>query len=161
MASAGIDARRQTRAAHHRRASIGPVAHVDDRPGRPRSAFLDWLEQERHAAANTVEAYGHALAGFLGFLTRHLGGEPDLAALAALRAADIRAWLAALANDGLAASSRAQHLSALRGFFRFLDRRHGVDITAMRLVSHRSAATRPAPSADGGSGTRCDRPCWR
>ena len=38
-----------------------------------RVAFLDWMQQERHAAANTVEAYGHALAGFLGFLTRHLG----------------------------------------------------------------------------------------
>ena len=64
----------------------------------PASPSSTWLEQERHAAANTVEAYGHALAGFLGFLTNHLGGEPDLAALAGLRAADIRAWLAALAN---------------------------------------------------------------
>ncbi|MDR3532686.1 MAG: tyrosine recombinase XerC [Rhodopila sp.] len=107
-----------------------------------RTAFLGWLEQERHAAANTVEAYGHALAGFLGFLTRHLGGEPDLAALAGLRAADIRAWLAALANDKLVASSRAQHLSALRGFFRYLSRRHGVDIAAVRLVS--TARARPA-----------------
>ena len=100
-----------------------------------RIAFLGWLEQERHAAANTIEAYGHALAGFLGFLTRHLGGEPDLAALAGLRAADIRAWLAALANEKLVASSRAQHLSALRSFFRFLNRRHGVEIAAVRLVS--------------------------
>jgi integrase/recombinase XerC len=106
-----------------------------------RTAFLAWLEQERHAAANTTEAYGHALAGFLGFLTRHLGGEPDLAALARLRPADIRAWLAALANDDLAASSRAQHLSAVRTFFRYLNRRHGVDITAVRLVA--TARARP------------------
>jgi integrase/recombinase XerC len=107
-----------------------------------RVAFLSWLEQERHAAANTVEAYGHALAGFLGFLTNHLGAEPDLAALAGLRAADIRAWLAALANHKLVASSRAQHLSAVRGFFRYLGRRHGVDITAVRLVA--TARARPA-----------------
>jgi len=100
-----------------------------------RAAFLGWLEQERHAAANTVEAYGCALAGFLGFLVGHLGGEPDLAALAGLRAADIRAWLASLANDGLAAASRAQHLSAARSFFRYLNRRHGVDATAIRLIS--------------------------
>lgn len=105
-------------------------------------AFLGWMEQERHAAANTVEAYGHALAGFVGFLTRHLGGEPDLAALAGLRAADIRGWLASLANDGMAAASRAQHLSAVRGLFRFLNRRHGVDISAIRLVS--TARARPA-----------------
>ena len=107
-----------------------------------RVAFLGWLEQERHAAANTIEAYGHALAGFLGFLTTHLAGEPDLAALAGLRAADIRGWLAALANQNLAASSRAQHLSAVRGFFRYLGRRHGVDITAVRLVA--TARARPA-----------------
>jgi len=107
-----------------------------------RVAFLTWLEQERHAAANTVEAYGHAVAGFLGFLTTHLGCEPDLAALETLRAADIRAWLAALANEKLVASSRAQHLSAVRGFFRFLGRRHGVDVTAVRLVA--TARARPA-----------------
>jgi integrase/recombinase XerC len=107
-----------------------------------RVAFLDWMEQERHAAANTVEAYTHATAGFIGFLTKHLGGEPDIAALAGLRAADIRAWLAALSNDGLVAASRAQHLSAVRGFFRYLNRRHGVDITAVRLVA--TARARPA-----------------
>ena len=107
-----------------------------------RAAFLGWMEQERHAAANTVEAYAHALAGFLGFLTRHLGGEADLVALSKLRAADIRAWLAALANDKLAASSRTQHLSAVRSFFRYLSRRHGIEITAIRLVS--TARARPA-----------------
>jgi integrase/recombinase XerC len=118
----------------------GPVPAMTGEAAR--AGFLNWMEQERHAAANTVEAYGHALAGFLGFLTRHLGGEPDLAALAGLRAADIRAWLAALSNEKLVASSRAQHLSALRSFFRYLSRRHGVEIAAVRLVS--TARARPA-----------------
>jgi integrase/recombinase XerC len=120
--------------------SSGPIPAMTAEAAR--TAFLGWMEQERHAAANTVEAYGHALAGFLGFLTRHLGEEPDLAALARLRAADIRAWLAALSNDRLVASSRAQHLSAVRSFFRYLTRRHGVEITAVRLVS--TARARPA-----------------
>ena len=53
-----------------------------------RVAFLEWLGEERRAAPLTVEAYGADIAGFLGFLTQHLGGEPDLAALAALRQAD-------------------------------------------------------------------------
>ena len=119
---------------------LGPIAAITGEAARV--AFLGWLEQERHAAANTVEAYGHALGGFLGFLANHLGGEPDLATLAELRAADIRAWLAKLANDKLTASSRAQHLSAVRTFFRYLSRRHGVDITAIRLVS--TARARPA-----------------
>lgn len=118
----------------------GPIPALTGEAAR--AAFLSWMEHERHAAANTIEAYGHAVAGFLGFLTRHLGGEPDLAALSALRAADIRAWLAALSNDGLAASSRAQHLSALRAFVRYLGRRHGVEIAAIRLVS--TARVHPA-----------------
>jgi integrase/recombinase XerC len=93
-----------------------------------------------------VEAYAHALDGFLGFLTHHLGQEPDLAALVGLRPADLRAWLTTLSQDGLAATSRAQHLSALRGFARFLARRHNVEITATRLVA--AAKTRaPLPRA--------------
>ena len=110
------------------------------------NAFLDWLTQERRAAANTIEAYQHALAGLLGFLTRHLGQEPDLRALAALRAADIRAWLTALAGQKLVATSRAQHLSALRSFARFLQRRHHLEITAVRMVTTARAKT-PLPRA--------------
>ena len=75
-------------------------------------------------------------------MTRHLGGEPDLAALSTLRAADIRAWQAALAHGRLVATSRAQHLSAVRSFFRYLDRRHGIDGTALRLIA--TARVRPA-----------------
>jgi integrase/recombinase XerC len=100
-----------------------------------RNAFLDWLAFERRAAPLTVEAYGADIAAFLGFLTQHLGGEPDLAALAALRAADVRAWLAAEAAAGAGNATRARHLSALRSFFRFLARRHGVDNTALLLIA--------------------------
>jgi integrase/recombinase XerC len=109
-----------------------------------REAFLIWLGQERRASPLTVEAYGIDLAGFLGFLTQHLGGEPDLAALAALRQADIRAWLAAMANDGATNATRARHLSAVRSFFRYLARRHGVDNPAIRLVAT-PRSKRPVP----------------
>src|SRR5262249_18676646 len=99
-----------------------------------RTAFLEWLGRERPAPAHTVEAYGAALARFLGFLTHHLGGEPDLAALALLRQADFRAWLAAEAGEGAGNATRARHLSAVRSFFRFLARRHGVDNPAVVLI---------------------------
>jgi len=111
-----------------------------------REAFLAWLAHERRASPLTVEAYGTDLAGFLGFLTQHLGDEPDLAALAGLRQADIRAWLAALANDGAVNATRARHLSAVRSFFRYLARRHGVANQAVRLIAT-PRAKRPAPRA--------------
>ena len=111
-----------------------------------RAAFLNWLGSERRAAPLTVEAYGADLAGFLGFLTQHLGGEPDLAALGALRQADFRAWLAAEAAAGAGNATRARRLSAVRTFFRFLARRHGVGISAVGLIGT-PRAKKPAPRA--------------
>ena len=100
-----------------------------------RQAFLDWLARERRAAPLTVEAYGADLAHFLGFLTQHLGGEPGLPELAGLRGGVLRAWLAHEATEGAANATRARHLSAVRSFFRFLARRHGVDNPALALIS--------------------------
>lgn len=99
-----------------------------------RIAFLEWLGKERRASPHTVEAYSHDLASLLGFLTQHQGGEPDQATLAALRQTDFRAWLAAQSGAGLTNASRARHLSAVRSFFRYLARRHGIDNPAIRLV---------------------------
>ena len=111
-----------------------------------RGAFLDWLGQERRASPLTVEAYGADIAGFLGFLTQHLGCEPDLTALAALRPADFRAWLAAQAGEGSANATRARHLAAVRTFFRWLARRQGMDNPAVRLIAT-PRAKRPVPKA--------------
>jgi integrase/recombinase XerC len=111
-----------------------------------RLAFLDWLGGERRASPLTVEAYSADIASFLGFLTRHLGGEPDTAALAGLRQADIRAWLAAQAAEGQGNATRARHLSAVRSFFRYLLRRHGIDNPALRLIAT-PRSKRPVPRA--------------
>jgi integrase/recombinase XerC len=111
-----------------------------------RQAFLDWLANERRGAALTVEAYGADLAGFLGFLMGHLGAEPDLEQLRSLRLADLRAWLAHEANEGAGNATRARHLSAVRGFYRYLARRHGVDNPALKLITAPRAKT-PLPKA--------------
>jgi integrase/recombinase XerC len=113
-----------------------------------RQAFLDWLERERRAAPLTREAYAADLGRFLGFLVEHLGGEPDLAALAMLRPADLRAWLAAEAAAGAGNATRARHFSAVRSFFRFLARRHGVDNPAVQLITA-PRGKRPVPRALG------------
>lgn len=94
-----------------------------------------WLAEERRASAHTVAAYGRDLAGFLDFLTAHLGEVPSLASLSALTVADFRAYLARRAADALERSSTARALSVLRGFFRFLDRRklaHNAALAALR-----------------------------
>jgi integrase/recombinase XerC len=91
-----------------------------------RARFLDWLAREKRASANTVEAYGRDLRDFLLFLSDHLGGEPDAAALAGLRAADLRGFLARRAADGAGVATRARQLAAVRGFLRWLARTEGL-----------------------------------
>jgi integrase/recombinase XerD len=76
--------------------------------------FIDMLTAERGAAAHTVEAYSRDLSEFLAFLAAK-----DKTAETA-SAEQLRAFLAALGRKGLAPTSRARKLSAIRQFFRFM-----------------------------------------
>ena len=111
-----------------------------------RQAFLLWLAAERRASPLTVEAYGADIVAFLGFLARHHGVETDLDALARVDTSDLRAWLAAEAQEGAGNATRARHLSAVKTFYRFLSRRHGVTNAALRLISG-PRARKPLPRA--------------
>jgi len=76
--------------------------------------FVDMLMAERGAATHTVDAYARDISDFLAFLTAKK-------ATALEASADhVRAYLEALSARGLAATSRARKLSAIRQFFRFL-----------------------------------------
>ena len=77
-------------------------------------AFLEMLVAERGAAANTLAAYGRDLDDLAGFLAaRGLGaGEANTG--------DLRDYLQALSRAGMAASTSARRLSALRQFHKFL-----------------------------------------
>jgi len=108
--------------------------------------FLGWLAHERRASPLTVEAYGRDIGGFLGFLTRHFGAEPDLAVLAGLKAADLRGWLAAEAREGKGNATRSRHLSAVRSFFRWLARHKGVSNPQVGLLAA-PRAKKPLPKA--------------
>ena len=86
--------------------------------------FTVWLQTERRASENTIEAYQRDIANFIAFLVEHLGQEPHVADLKGLTRHDVIAWLAKRrSEDNLAASSRARAASSLRAFFKFLDRR--------------------------------------
>ncbi|MFQ5626869.1 MAG: site-specific integrase, partial [Methyloligellaceae bacterium] len=76
--------------------------------------FLEMLSAERGAAANTLHAYRRDLEDFLNMVNSR--GRDELRA----DDTDIISYLEAMAERGLAASSRARKLSALRQFFRFL-----------------------------------------
>lgn len=98
------------------------------------SGWSLWLEQERRLSSHTIAAYRLDLSAFLRFLTRHIGGLPGIGDVTGLRAADLRAWLAARASEDLAKSSSNRALSAVRSFFRWLARNNLADTSALAGV---------------------------
>ncbi len=79
------------------------------------------LAAERGAAPNTLAAYSRDLEDFLAFLAR------SGVVLANTGPGEVRGYLREIADTGLAATSRARRLSALRQFFRFLLAEHWID----------------------------------
>lgn len=76
--------------------------------------FLEMMAVERAAAANTLKNYGRDLERFAVFLRTRKE------TLRTAGADDISAWLADLEAEGLAASTAALKVSALRQFYQFL-----------------------------------------
>ena len=93
-----------------------------------------WLKHERRASRHTLDAYGRDLGSFLAFLGGHIGEPPCLRHLERLTRADFRAWLAARAEGGNAATSTARALSVVRNFFRFLARQGRLENATLATV---------------------------
>ncbi|KUL93303.1 tyrosine recombinase XerC [Bosea sp. WAO] len=85
----------------------------------------DWLAHlghERRLSPKTLEAYGRDLNQFRAFLTEHLGASPNLKAVAALKPADLRAFLGQRRRDGVGNRTLMRQLAALRSLARFGER---------------------------------------
>jgi integrase/recombinase XerC len=103
-----------------------------------REAVEDWLAYltvERQLAANTAEAYQRDISQFLAFFGRQQNKLPDMKQLFALSARDVRAFLAARRGEGVGSRSLSRSLSALRMFYKFLERRGYGKNDAIRAVS--------------------------
>lgn len=119
-----------------------PSAQSSDLMGR----WLAQLQGLRDASPHTIEAYRHDVAAYLGFMSAHLGGDVGLAALGAVRTADLRAWMAHERADGLGARSLGRALSAVKSFYRWLAEAEGVDTSAVLAMRAPKAGARlPRP----------------
>ncbi len=76
--------------------------------------FLEMLSAERGASANTLDAYSRDLAHFGNFVR---GRNRTLDEATTM---DVTDFISQMVQEGLAASSRARRLSALKQFYRFL-----------------------------------------
>jgi integrase/recombinase XerC len=107
---------------------------VDDEIERLTGLWQRDLGAVRRLAAKTLEAYARDLGQFLGFLAGHTGGPVSAATLKGLRPADVRAFMAKRRSDELSSRSLARSLSAIKSFFRFLEREGVVSTEALNVV---------------------------
>src|SRR5580698_6776839 len=96
----------------------------------------------------TVEAYRRDVLQFLSFLARHLGGAPSLKELAALKPADVRAFLASRRAAAIGSRSLMRSLAGLRAFARFLEKNGKGKVGALAAVrAPKIGKTLPRPLA--------------
>ncbi len=77
--------------------------------------FLQYLQIQRKYSEHTVNAYKNDLSSFELFFSGNFGVEPDNA-----QYADIRKWIAFLAEEKISARSINRKISALRTYFNYL-----------------------------------------
>jgi integrase/recombinase XerC len=134
---------------------IMAAAKTDTSPVAPKvvAALENWLSElgeQRRFSAKTVEAYRRDVRQFLSFLAEHLGGAPSLRELAALKPADVRAFMAARRAEGISSRSLMRALAGMRGFARFLERSGKGKVGALgavRAPKIGKTLPRPLPAA--------------
>lgn len=118
------------------------------------SSWIAHLREERRFSPHSVNAYQRDVAAFLHFLSSHLSGEPSLYDLGALEPRDLRAYLAyrRQGDDALSDRSISRALAAIRSFYRYLERRHGVANARLALVrGPRLKRLLPRPVSEDGA----------
>ena len=91
--------------------------------------YLSHLLVEKGLSDNTLSSYGRDLRDFSAFLAGEGVEDPAI-----VDTAHILKHLIGLRNKGLSARSRARHLVAVRGFFRFLAAEKLIEKDPARLV---------------------------
>jgi integrase/recombinase XerC len=96
--------------------------------------FLGSLANERQYSPHTVAAYRRDLESFFAFARDHRGAPLSLDDAAGLAVSDFRSYMAKRRNDGISSASLGRALSALRSFFRHLEKNGLASNQAIRSV---------------------------
>jgi integrase/recombinase XerC len=117
-----------------------------------RAEWLRHLRGVRRLAEATLEAYGRDLDQFLAFMAARMasrpgaGGDLTLAALSALRPADLRGFLALRRRDGAGNRTLMRQLASLRSFARYGERTGRISASAFTATrGPRIGKTLPRP----------------
>ncbi len=98
--------------------------------------FVEYLLRTKNYSAHTADAYETDIRDFVEFLADFIGaGSVYVGDLARADTICFRSWLAGRARRNLSPRSTSRALSSLRGFYKYLDRHHGIKNDAIGLIS--------------------------
>lgn len=97
--------------------------------------FIEYLTNTKNYSSHTATAYETDICDFIKFWDNYAGGTATLADMARADTLCFRAWLADRARRNLAHKSTARALSSLRGFYKFLAKKHSIKNDAIGLIS--------------------------
>jgi integrase/recombinase XerC len=97
--------------------------------------WLRYLVSERQLADLTIQAYLRELRDFFAFIQDYDGEVMDHARLSTLNISNFRAWLAERRRRELSNKSTARALSAVRNFYRFLERNGSLKNLAIQAIT--------------------------
>ena len=85
--------------------------------------YLRYLKVERNASPHTITSYENDLTSFLTFCAKQTELEEDSVSPDSVTRLTIRLWLGDLSEQGMAKSSIARKVAALRSFFKYAFKR--------------------------------------
>lgn len=109
-------------------------AYLEDDLKAALASWLTYVTTERQLAEKTIISYERDLRQWLEFLSSYHGQKIGLKDIENLAVRDFRSFLAARRKEGTSSRSLSRSLSALRMFYRFLERHDLVSSQAVRAV---------------------------
>jgi integrase/recombinase XerC len=100
-----------------------------------KQAFADYLLKEKNYSLLTLRAYTDDVAAFEVFIKHY----DSAALLEEVNYSQVRSWIVALVEDGIANSSVNRKMSSLKSFYKFLLKAKQID--ANPLLKHKSLKT--------------------
>jgi integrase/recombinase XerC len=94
-------------------------------------SFFDYLTFEKKYSAHTITSYKNDIGQFIAFINPN----NESFDIADINYQQIRAWVASLLKDKIAARSVNRKLSSLKSFFKYLQRQQIIDVNPMAKIS--------------------------
>lgn len=94
-------------------------------------SFFDYLTYEKKYSVHTITSYKNDINQFIAFINPNEEAFP----ITEINYQQIRAWVASLLKDKIAAKSVNRKLSALKSFFKYLQRQQIIEVNPMAKIS--------------------------